>query len=248
MRGPRTKVKGSKKVPVTKSQELTCENGRRVASVPAVLQPEHVPAPLTATPVQVQDATATARAPKDRAVKEDVTGIPVDLLLPRLGDEVLVGPERVEHVGVQSDVIRRLQTLELLLALHVRLAVLEHRDVLNLGKVQFGECDGASVCLVRDDDPPLSDELGGIEATTVDGDDLRLADDDPSAVPQECSELLSCLTRVIDDTLDGLTVQIVPVRVVCEDREQVQGLTDCDGFSHCLSLLVCQRVTVCRRS
>lgn len=233
---------------MTKARVLTCENGRRVVVIPVAVQPIHAPVPLTAIPVQVQNATVTARVPKDRAVKEDVTSVPVDLLLPRLGDEVLVLPEREEDVGVQADVIRCLETLELLLALDVGLAVLQHCHLLNLGEVQFGECDGASVCLIVENGPAVPDELLRVEAIAVDGNDLRLADNDLSAVPQERSELLSCLTRVVDDFLDGVAVQIVPVCVVSEDREQVQGLTDSDGFSHCLYLLVCQRVTVCRRS
>lgn len=233
---------------MTKARVLTCENGRRAVVDPVEAQPTHEPAPRTVTPVQVQDATVTARVPKDRAVKEDVTGVSVDLLLPRLGNEMLVLPEREEDVGVQADVIRCLETLQLLLALHVRFAVLQHRHLLNLGEVQFGKCDGASVRLVVENGPAVPDELIRVEAVASDGDDLRLADDDLSAVPQERSELLSCLTRVVDDTLNGLTIQTLPVCIVCEDREQVQGLTDCDGFSHCLYLLVCQRVTVCRRS
>ncbi len=248
MQGPRTKVKGSKKVPVTKSQVLTCENGRRVVVMPVDDQPTHAPAPLTVIPAQAQNATATARVPKDRAVKVDVTGVPVHLLFPAFGDEVLVLPEREEDVGVQADVIRCLETLELLLALHVRFAVQEHRSQLHLREVQLGECDGASVRLIIENGPAVPDELLRVEAVAVDGNDLRLANDDLSAIPQECSELLSCLTGVVDDFLDGVAVQIVPVCVVSEDREQVQGLTDSDGFSHCLYLLVCQRVTVCRRS
>lgn len=233
---------------MTKSRVLTCENGRRVEVIPVVVQPSHVPVPLTVTPAQVQNVTVTVRVPKDRAVKEDVAGVPVDLLFPAFGDEVLVLPEREEDVGVQADVIRCLETLELLLALHVRFAVLQHRDVLDLGEVQLGECDGASVRLIVENGPAVPDELLRVEAVAVDGNDLRFANDDLSAIPQERSELLSCLTGVVDDFLDGVAVQIVPVCVVSEDREQVQGLTDSDGFSHCLYLLVCQRVTVCRRS
>lgn len=196
MRGPRTKVKGSKKVPVTKSQELTCENGRRVASVPVVLQPVHAPVPLTAVPVQEQDVTVTARVPKDRAVKEDATGVPVDGFLPALGNEVLVFPQREEHVGVQTDATVFLKTLELLLALDVGLAVPKHRDMLNLGEVQFRQSNRTLVSLIRHDAPTFADALGGIEATTVDNDDLRLADDDATTVLEESGELLSCLLRV----------------------------------------------------
>jgi len=222
---------------VTKSQVLTCENGRRADAVPAVAQPTHVPAPRTVAPVQVQNVTVTARVPKDRAVKEDVTSVPVDLLLPRLGNEVLVLPQREEDVGVQADVVRCLETLELLLALDVGLSVQEHRHLLNLGEVQFGECDGASVRFIVENGPAVPDELLRVEAVAVDCDGLRLADHHTTAVSEERSELLSCLTRVVDDLLDGVAVQIVPVRVVREDREQVQGLTDSDGFSHfCLSL------------
>jgi len=248
MRGPRTKVKGSKKVPVTKAQELTCENGRRVGAIPVEAQPAGAPAPLTVEPRQAQDATIAARAPKDRAVKEDATGVPVDGFLPALGNEVLVFPQREEHVGVQTDATVFLKTLELLLALDVGLAVPKHRDTLNLGEVQFGECNGASVRLIVENGPAVPDELLRVEAVAFDDNDLRLANDDLSAIPQERSELLSCLTGVVDNFLDGVAVQIVPVCVVSEDREQVQGLTDSDGFSHCLYLLMCQRVTVCRRS
>lgn len=174
MQGQKTKVKGSKKVPVTKVRVLTCENGRRVEVTPVVVQPTHAPVPPIARPAQVQNVTVTVRDPKDRSVKEDVTGVPVDILLPRLGNEVLVLPEREEDVGVQSDVSRLLQTLELLLAVDVGLTILEHRDVLDLGEVQLGERCGAGIRLFRDDAPALADELDRIETTTVDGDGLRL--------------------------------------------------------------------------
>ncbi len=187
MQGPRSKVKGSKKVPVTKSQVLTCENGRLVRGIPIAAQPTHVPVPLTATPVQAQNATVTVQVPKDGAVKVNEADVFVYFFLPALGNKVLVSPERQEDVGVQSDVIRRLQTPELLLAVDVGLAVLEHRNVLYLGEVQFGECDGTGVRLIVEDSQTLVNELGGIESAASDG------------------------------------------------REQVQRLTDSDGFSHCLS-------------
>lgn len=91
--------------------------------------------PLTDPPVQVQNVTATVRVPKDCAVKEDVTGFPVDLLFPAFGNEVLVLPEREEDVSVQADQTRCLEALELLLALDVGFAVLQHRGEFNFGEV-----------------------------------------------------------------------------------------------------------------
>ncbi len=173
MRGPRTKVKGSK-VPVTKFPVLTCwENGRGVVILPAVGQAIHVPAPRTAKPVQVQDVTVIVPVPKDRPVKVDEAVVPVDGSLPTLGNEMLALQHREEHVGVQTDATVFLETPQLLLTVDAGLAVLDHRDVLYLGEVQLGECDGTSVRLFRDDAPALANELGGIETTTVD-DDLRL--------------------------------------------------------------------------
>lgn len=44
---------------------MSCENGRRVVVIPVVVQPIHVPVPLTVIPVQVQNVTVTVRVPKD---------------------------------------------------------------------------------------------------------------------------------------------------------------------------------------
>ena len=151
------------------------------------------PVPHTAAPVQEQDITVTVRAQKDRAVKEDAADVTVHLLLPRLGDAVLVLPEREEDVGVQADVIRCLETLQLLLALDVGLAVLQHRDELDLNEVQPGECGGTSVRLVVENEPAVLDELLRVEATVVDGDDIRPTNDDFSAVPQKCGKSLTSL-------------------------------------------------------
>ncbi|TSC54905.1 MAG: hypothetical protein LiPW30_371 [Parcubacteria group bacterium LiPW_30] len=222
---------------MTKARVLTCENGRRVVIVPVVAEPTHVPVPRTVTPIQVQNVTATVRVPKDRAVKVDEPSVPVHLLLPRLGDEMLVLPQRVEDVGVQSDVARLLQTPELLLALHVRLAALEHRHLLNLGEVQFGERRGTSVRLVRNDAPALSDELGWIEATTFDGDDLRFADEDLPAVLEERRELSASFLRVANDEILKPRVREVnrcPVSIHSQSGKNLMGLVDGD-LSHCLS-------------
>jgi len=180
---------------VTKSQVLTCENGRREVAAPTAVQPTHAPVPPIDIPVQTQNATATVQVPKDRAVKEDVTSVPVDLLLPAFGDEVLVLPESLEDLGVEADVTRFLQPFQLLLALHVGLAVLQHHDVLDLGKIQLGECDRASVRLIVQDGPAIPDELLRVESVTSDGDVLRLANDDLSAIPQERSEPFSSFPR-----------------------------------------------------
>ncbi|OJI08564.1 hypothetical protein BK005_00570 [bacterium CG10_37_50] len=169
MQGPGPKVKDSKKVPVTKSQALTCENGR-IGVVPDVVQQMNAPVPRTAAPVQVQDVTATVRAPKDRAIKEDEASVSVDLLFPAFGNEMFVLPEGEEDIGVQADVIRALQTLELLLALQARFAVIQHCDKLHLSEVKL--VTGAGIRLIFQNAPVVPDELLRIEVVTVDGNDL----------------------------------------------------------------------------
>ncbi len=43
---------------------MSCENRRRVVSVPVIVQPVDVPVPLAIVPVQVQDVTVTVGVPK----------------------------------------------------------------------------------------------------------------------------------------------------------------------------------------
>ncbi len=135
MRGRGLRSKGLRD-PSDQGLSTTCENRRHEVLIEAAVQPAHVPEPLADVPVQVQDAAVAVRVLKDCSVKEDDPRIAVDLLLPRLGNQALIGPERVEHISIQPDVPRRLQAGEVLLARDVGLA-LQHRDVLDLVHVQL---------------------------------------------------------------------------------------------------------------
>lgn len=203
---------------------LTCQNGRRVASAPLAVEPKAEPAPLATAPVQAQDATVTARVPKDGSVEEDVGGVAVGGLLPRLGDEVLVLPEGLEDLRIEADVARCDEAFQFLFADHRLFAVFQHRFEADLRQVHFGELEGTLVLF--HDGPAFADEGDGVESRgVVDGNDLRFADDDTPTVLQEGSELRTCITGVVDDLLQDGAVDGVPVRIVHQDGDCVENLT-----------------------
>ena len=96
---------------------------------PLALEPDVGPVPLASTPGQAQNAPVTKRAPNgpvanrvSRRPKNCSVKINRDLALPGFGDERLVLPERLEDLGVEADVARFLQALQLLFALDEGLA------------------------------------------------------------------------------------------------------------------------------
>lgn len=169
---------------------LTCQNGRRVESAPLVVEPIAAPVPPATVPAQAQDATETVRVPKDGSVEKHVGGVAVGGLLPARRDEVLVLPEGLEDLRIEANVPSILETLQLFLAHNRAFMVLQHRFEIDLRQVHFGQLEGTLVFL--DDGPTVADEGDGVESGgAVDGDDLRLTDDDTSTVLEESSEFAS---------------------------------------------------------
>ncbi len=148
------------------------ENGRWSFDVRRVAEALNAPEPfvlaLVIVPEQAQGVTIPVGVTENRAVEVNVLGVTLHLLLPRFGNEVLVLPEREEHVCVQPDLARRLQALELLLALDRPFPFPEHRHQMNLVQVQFGKCDGELVPLIHDDGPTRLNEGSRVEAVTDD--------------------------------------------------------------------------------
>ena len=203
---------------------LPCQNGRRVVSAPPVAEPIVVPVPLAIVPAQAQDATVTVRVPKDGSVEEHVGGVAVGGLLPARRDEVLIFPEGLEHLRIEADVARCGEAFQFLFADHCLFAVFQHRFEADLRQVHFGELERAFVLL--HDGPAFADEGDGVESGgAVDGNDLRLADDDTPTVLQEGSELRTCITGVVDDLLQDGAVDGVPVRIVHQNGDCVENLT-----------------------
>ncbi len=154
--------------------------------------------------------------PKNSSVEEDVRGVAVGRLLPPRRDQMLVLPEGLEDPCIETDVARGLEARELLFALDAPLAVLQHRLEPNGGEVDLGENETTLILFL--DLPVVADELGGVELLrAVDLDDLRLANDDTSTVLQECCEVLAGFARVIDNTLENISINSVPVCIVRED-------------------------------
>ncbi len=206
------------------NQVLTCEDSRKAAHAPLVAQPTAVPVPLANAPVQVQDAAVAARVTKDGSVEEDVGRVVVRLLLERLGDEMRVFPESLERLGVETDVTCLLETLQLFFSADRVFTFRKHRFEVDLGEINFGECKRTLV-LFRDR-PTFADEGDRVESGgAADGDDLGNALDDTSTVLQECSELQTCVTGVVDDLLQDGAIDGVPVRIVHQDGDGVQNLT-----------------------
>ncbi|KKR41615.1 hypothetical protein A2356_00250 [Candidatus Nomurabacteria bacterium RIFOXYB1_FULL_39_16] len=212
---------------------LLAENRGRAVDEPAAVKPVDVPAPLAVVPVEIQDVPVAVRVLQNRTVEVDEPDVPVDLLLPALGDEMLVLPESLEDLRVQADVTFLLQALELFLALDGCLPILKHRLEANLREVEFRERNGTSVRLVVENLPSFADESGVERNGTVDGDDARI-DEELCSVLEEGSELFPRLLRVRDDRLlqpAGCEIDRVPVGIQGECRHDRVGLVESD-LSH----------------
>lgn len=94
--GPRFNVPSS-----TRTQQ------RGVAAVPNVAQPAAAPAPPAAAPAQAADAQVAIAVAVDRPPEEDVAGIARFIGLPFVGDEVGVGEEVVQDIGVHDGHVRK---------------------------------------------------------------------------------------------------------------------------------------------
>lgn len=62
---------------------------------------------------------------------------------------MLVLPEGLEDLDVQTDVVGYLETLQILLALDRRFVFLETGDQLNLGEIQLSESQGTLVLILQ---------------------------------------------------------------------------------------------------
>ncbi len=84
------------------SRGLTCGHSRRVVDMPVVGEPDAVRLPPTIVPVQEPDVEVATGIAVDGAPEENVAGTSLFILLPFLRNEVRVGEEIVENVGVQD--------------------------------------------------------------------------------------------------------------------------------------------------
>lgn len=142
---------------MTKIKVLTCEDSRRVEGVPLAAQPTVVLVPPAIVPAQANDVAVAARAPKDGSVEEDVGRIAIRLLLLGLGDEILVHVEDVEHLGVETDVTRLLETLQLLFTADRGFTFRKHRHETDFRQINFVKCNRT---LVFFHDLPTSTDEG----------------------------------------------------------------------------------------
>ncbi len=97
----------------------TTPRGAGVA--PVAVERAVVPAPPAAVPAHVTDTEVVARAVVDRATEEHI------LALPALGNEVLVGEQVIQHVGVHDGLV--LQLLAELVSLQPLVFLLSIRDL-----------------------------------------------------------------------------------------------------------------------
>ena len=96
---PEPRFKGQELPKVPRPKGLTCGNGSGVQIAPLVVEEAVVPVPPATVPVQAPDVQAAVRFPVDGAPEVQVAGLPLLVGLPRLGDEVGVGEEVVEHLS-----------------------------------------------------------------------------------------------------------------------------------------------------
>lgn len=90
---------------VPKSQVLTCRHRRRVDDAEVVDEPVVAPVPPVAVPVEVTNVEVAVSEAVDSSPEEDVTGVPVFILFPHLGNEVRVLHEMVQQIGVQNRLV-----------------------------------------------------------------------------------------------------------------------------------------------
>ena len=80
-------------------RDLTCAHQSRAEGVEAVAHPAEVPVPRTAVPVQVPNAQAAVGVAVDGAPERH------PLILPLLGDELGMGQQVVQDVGVECGLL-----------------------------------------------------------------------------------------------------------------------------------------------
>jgi len=102
--------------PRFRAPSSTCTQRSGVVAAPAAVEPAAAPVPPAATPVEVADAQAAIAVAVHRPPEEDVFAFPL------LGNEVRIGQQVVEDVGVQDGLTRHLLTE--LVALDVLAALL----------------------------------------------------------------------------------------------------------------------------
>lgn len=146
-------------------------------------EPVAGPVQLAATPAEAENTAAAEWVLKNRAVEADM------LTLPALRNEILVLPEDLKDLGVQTDLPGLLEAAKLLLTLHTVLTILQHHDELDAGEVYLRE--GERTLILFHDAPTLANELGGIDGLrAVDCEDPVVAEHG-IRVPQEGPQVLA---------------------------------------------------------
>ena len=101
-------AKGQRRLKAHKAPSSTCGHRGRVVVVPVVAKPVAEPVPPAAAPVEETDIEVATGVAVDGAPEEDVAGVTLLILLPLLGNEVRIGVEVVEDVGVEDGLLRQL--------------------------------------------------------------------------------------------------------------------------------------------
>lgn len=121
------KDKGKSQIPSPK--DLTRgDHGRRAPNIPAVAEPVVAAVPRTIAPAQETDEQAAVRVAVADGPEEDLPRPTLLVLLPALGDEMLVLEQGVHHVRVQG----QKKTLEL----RAQLEALNASRLLAMGEVE----------------------------------------------------------------------------------------------------------------
>lgn len=99
--------------------------------MPAKPEPEVVPVPPAAEPVEVSDAAVAVRVGEDGAPE---VGHP---LFPGIRNEVGILEALLQHPDIQENFALLLETLQVLFATHVILARLQSEHPLDLGEIDL---------------------------------------------------------------------------------------------------------------
>lgn len=94
-----------KRSPRFKAPSSTCTQQSRVVAAPVADEPDAAPAPPVAVPVEAADAQEATAAAVDRPPEEDVAGVASAIFLPILGNEVRIGEQEVQHIGVHHRLV-----------------------------------------------------------------------------------------------------------------------------------------------
>ena len=135
MRGQGQSSKGLKEHR-DKVRSATCTHRRRVVAEPVVAEPEGAPVPYAVGPTEAADEQDAIAAAVNGAPEEDVAGVALPIFLPFVGDEVWVGEQVVEDVGVQDGLARQLLA-ELVAFEHLAILLAVCEEELDLFRVEL---------------------------------------------------------------------------------------------------------------